>query len=306
MVVLEQITQMKRQGVPTAQIIQNLKEQGISPKAINEALSQSEIKSEINKNPQDTLADPFGNQQNISAGGMPNQAGMNPSTQGALPSRGGAQNINDNSQMQHSLEIPSQDQMQPQSNPPAQMQPQNPPAQMQQPFDQQSQFQQPQNPQPQEQYQEYAPEGYQEYAPEEYAEYPEYQAPQAVDIETMNDIASQIIEEKIKQMKKEVSLFTRFKKEFEEKAKNFEVRLTKLENTIEDLQLAIIKKVGSYGEEIKNLSNNMKATQESFSKMLDPITDKARELESTNESKEEPKAKKSRSKKEGSFESYLR
>ena len=45
MAVLELLSQMKSKGMSTAQMIQSLKEQGFSPKEINEALSQSEIKS---------------------------------------------------------------------------------------------------------------------------------------------------------------------------------------------------------------------------------------------------------------------
>jgi hypothetical protein len=45
--VLEQITQMKSQGVADEEIITKLQEQGISPKAINDALSQAQIKNAV-------------------------------------------------------------------------------------------------------------------------------------------------------------------------------------------------------------------------------------------------------------------
>ena len=45
--ILEQITQMKNQGIPDADIIDRLREQGISPRAISDALSQAQIKSAI-------------------------------------------------------------------------------------------------------------------------------------------------------------------------------------------------------------------------------------------------------------------
>ena len=47
MSVLEQITQMKNQGVPDDDIVKQLQEQGISPKAINDALNQAEIKKAV-------------------------------------------------------------------------------------------------------------------------------------------------------------------------------------------------------------------------------------------------------------------
>ena len=45
--VLEQITQMKNQGIPDQEIVSNLQEQGVSPKEINDALSQSQIKNAV-------------------------------------------------------------------------------------------------------------------------------------------------------------------------------------------------------------------------------------------------------------------
>ena len=45
--VLEQITQMKNQGIPDQKIVSNVQEQGISPKEINDALSQSQIKNAV-------------------------------------------------------------------------------------------------------------------------------------------------------------------------------------------------------------------------------------------------------------------
>ncbi|MBT3405494.1 hypothetical protein HN832_00675 [archaeon] len=47
MTVLEQITQMKSQGIPEAQITGSLREQGVSPKQITDALAQSQIKSAV-------------------------------------------------------------------------------------------------------------------------------------------------------------------------------------------------------------------------------------------------------------------
>ena len=44
---LDQITQMKGQGLSESEIVAKLQEQGISPKEINEALGQSQIKSAV-------------------------------------------------------------------------------------------------------------------------------------------------------------------------------------------------------------------------------------------------------------------
>ena len=45
--ILEQVTQMKNQGMGSEEIVNNLKEQGISPKEIDDALSQSQIKNAV-------------------------------------------------------------------------------------------------------------------------------------------------------------------------------------------------------------------------------------------------------------------
>jgi len=45
--ILDQVSQMRTQGYQEDQIIQELQDQGISPKAINDALSQSQIKNAI-------------------------------------------------------------------------------------------------------------------------------------------------------------------------------------------------------------------------------------------------------------------
>ncbi len=45
--VLEQVTEMKNQGIPEDEIVNKLQEKGISPKAINDALGQSNIKTAV-------------------------------------------------------------------------------------------------------------------------------------------------------------------------------------------------------------------------------------------------------------------
>ena len=47
MTVLEQITQMKNQGMPDEEIVGSLQQQGVSPQEITDALSQSDIKNAV-------------------------------------------------------------------------------------------------------------------------------------------------------------------------------------------------------------------------------------------------------------------
>ena len=244
MAVLELLSQMKSKGMSTAQMIQSLKEQGFSPKEINEALSQSEIKSELAKQ-QEFMQQP-------------------------------PQSVNDQmsefSQSQFSELQPSIESQ----------------------------------PTPEDQQQQY-PE-YQENTSQ--SQYPEYQTTQSIDFETISDITTQIIGEKLKIIKKEILLITRFRKNAEEKLKHLEQRLDKTETMLNELQIAIIRKVGEYGENIKNISKELQATQQSFSKIIDPLTDNMRELEKISENKTETDKttdnKKQKSKSKDTFENYIR
>ncbi len=56
--ILEQVTEMKRRGFSESEIINNLQQQRISPKEINDALSQVQIKSAIDKSDYYDFQDP--------------------------------------------------------------------------------------------------------------------------------------------------------------------------------------------------------------------------------------------------------
>ncbi|MEK6914834.1 MAG: hypothetical protein AABW83_04240 [Nanoarchaeota archaeon] len=143
----------------------------------------------------------------------------------------------------------------------------------------------------------------QEYSQENYEyNYPEYQQSSGVNIETINDISSQIVEEKIKNFQKEFSDFKNFKRESQNKIEEIDKRLSKIEDKFEQLQMAIIRKIGDYGEDIENLSKEIIATQDSFGKIINPLTEKAKEQKS----KEPEKARTTKTKKDDSFEDYLR
>jgi DNA-binding transcriptional MerR regulator len=56
---LEQISQMKSQGLQESEIISQLKEQGISPREINDALSQSQVKDAVYNPREETPQSPI-------------------------------------------------------------------------------------------------------------------------------------------------------------------------------------------------------------------------------------------------------
>jgi len=147
-------------------------------------------------------------------------------------------------------------------------------------------------------------------ATESYQEhYPEYTP--GSDIETVNEIADQIVEEKTAQMKKQMDSFTKFREEIAFDVEKINERLLKVENTLNELQMAIIGKIGEYGRDIQNISKEIHATQDSFSKILNPLTDNIRQMQKINDnenaSRPRPKTRTEKPNKEkANFEDYLR
>jgi len=254
MAVLERAMQLMQQGYSEQQVIQVLREERFSPREIEEALSQSQIKSTLVESPENEnfqepqVPQPYNKTREITA-----PEGMQPS-------------ITENQNYQ---EYPEQTEYPQQVYPPEQ-----------------------------------------QVYPQEYPEY----APQAADIETMNDIAEQIVEEKTAKLKKQVSTFTKFKEESLIEIESMDERIAKLENNFNELQMAVIRKIGEYGDDIKNIAKEMHATQNSFSKMINPVLDKKRKTkidegteEDSNESQTaEEKSPRGKKKSGTDFESYLR
>ncbi|MDD5193901.1 MAG: hypothetical protein PHF67_04940 [Candidatus Nanoarchaeia archaeon] len=151
------------------------------------------------------------------------------------------------------------------------------------------------------------PEQYANYpqAQQEYQNYPEYQTS---DVETITGIAEQLIEEKNEKIQKQISVLLLFKEEISTEIERISQRIEKIESNFNNLQASIIRRVGEYGEDIKNIGKEMRSTQESFSKLINPIIDNSRVDEERTEiekaAEESPKLRKT--KKNPGFEDYLR
>ena len=218
---LEKISSMKQGGMSDLQIINTLKDDGLSPMKINEAFSQLKIKSAVANN----------------------------------------ETEESNSELQPSI---MQTQNQEIMSVPTPLTNQNP----------QGQNQTPQQPL----VQQYTQEGYpdnQQYAQGQYADPNYYQ--QGLDLETVKDIVKQEIEESNKKLKAEVDSLSKLKTELKFEIQSLDNRFTKLESTIQEIQLAIIRKIGQYGEAIQGLGKEVKETQKSFSKVINPLVDQQRE-----------------------------
>lgn len=176
-----------------------------------------------------------------------------------------------------------------------------PQEQEQYPLDETEQLQQAQQPQiPQ------AP----EYIPQQpsypqYQQYQEYQPYQA-NTETMTEIAEQIAQEKMMVMKKSLGSIEELKLKAEREIEDIDGRLKKIESIIDRLQSAILNKIGSYGEGIEDVKQEMKMMQESFSKVLNPLIDRTREKQVKEEGHGAKQEAERKHKKSDGFENYLR
>jgi hypothetical protein len=202
MSILEEITQMKKQGIGDKEIVGTLQQKGISPKEITDALSQSQIKSAVGGAQGTQEMEPSIMEQNPPAPRQQAQENYAPQTQ----------------------EISEQDMYAPQS--------------------------------------EYAQ---QEYYPEEgYEDY----AQGGTDTDTMIEIAEQVFSEKMKKITKQLADINEFKTLAQVKIENAVARLKRIETIIDKLQISILEKVGSYGQNLSSIKKEMSMMQDSFGKVV--------------------------------------
>lgn len=202
---LEQVMKMKSQGMTDSEISRNLQQQGVSPRTINDALSQAQVKSAIA------------------------QPGME-------------------EEMQPSI-------MQQESN------------------EETGQYYQPQTQEVEE-----VPQN-QNYYPQQNQTYPtmtqeqNYYQPQEsygggyTDTDTMIEISEQVFLEKIKPIKDQLEQMNEFKAMTQAKVENMAIRLKKIESTMDQLQIAILNKIGSYVQGIDGIKKEMSMMQDSMSKI---------------------------------------
>ncbi|MBS3085363.1 hypothetical protein J4225_01630 [Candidatus Pacearchaeota archaeon] len=202
--ILEQVEQMKNQGIPDEQIISIMQQQGITPAQINDALSQTQVKSAIAGPEMEDM------QQSIMQQGPYAQSTQELGEEG-IPEPGA------------------------------------------------------------------------EYGNAENETYPadssgyEYYTPQAagVSTDTMIEVAEQVFTEKISSINKKVEDASEFKTIADTKIEHMEKRLVKLESVIDRINAALLDKISTYGEELSPLKKEMEMVQDSFSKLINPLADKA-------------------------------
>ncbi|MBS3065778.1 hypothetical protein J4229_01905 [Candidatus Pacearchaeota archaeon] len=227
MALLNEIKKMQSEGKTEQEIISSLRQQGIAPREIVEALSQSKIKGAVSGEvPQPEAEASIQNSQEI----QQEPAQM-------------MQTEQQYQQMQSQEFAPSQ-----------QMQEQ----QIQYPQEQQyPQTQQMQSMQ-QTQSQEY-PEYQQQYPQEQYQ-----QQSGGISSDTITEIAEQVVSEKFATIKKDMEKIIDLKTTTETKLSYLDSRLKKIEAIIDRLNLSIMQKVGDYMTNIDDIKKELIETQKSF------------------------------------------
>jgi hypothetical protein len=269
MPLIEKISQMQQQGLNENQIIKQLREQGFSPKQIKDALEQSSVKSAIYKDmeTEDSKQEAdSGNMEGMQQSMMEQQNNHLP-----LPQQNQEQEaFNSMQKSSQTKQAITQEQFQQPSPYPGQTEGQagGQGKIMSREVSEQEQYPQAPQPMPQEQFQQPYP-GQYDYS-EQYPEYGQYDY--GSDTETVSDIAEQIVSEKLEKIRQQINEMIDFKTRAQGKIKNIDKRLTKIEGKIDKLQDSIIGRIGKYGQDISDLKDEMIATQESFSKVVNPIS----------------------------------
>lgn len=245
--VLDQVIDLKNKGVSENEIVNNLREQGISPKMIENALSQAKIKSAVSAS------------DDVQEGMEPSI--MRPEKAEPLPTEGMGPSEADLTPPPSSSRVP----------PAAQ----RGFAPMTQEMSEEEYVPRPQEEtyessysQPQYSAQEYYPQESYGYSPASVG---------AGDTDTMIEISEQVFSEKVKAIQKQLGDLNEFKTLAQTKIDNISDRLKRIEASIDRLQSAILEKVGSYGRGLDSVKKEMGMMQDSFGKMVNVLTDKARE-----------------------------
>ena len=124
-------------------------------------------------------------------------------------------------------------------------------------------------------------ETYQDYyaqTPQAYSDQAYYPQQGISDTETITEIAEQIVLEKIQEQNKKTGDIASFKTQTTEKLKDLDERLKKIEDSIEQLQQAVIQKIGEFGETTEFIHKDLENMHDTMSKLMNPLVDNYKEL----------------------------
>ena len=242
MTTIDQVRQLRMSGKSDGEIISELQETGLTPREINDILSRSKIKDAVFN----------GNQQNED-NSQEFEAGMQPSLMDP--------NTNQNQQEYYPQEKQSRSYENQNYQGSYKKQTQEMPGEFNMDSGQTM------------------PEAYSNYQGYQEQGYPgqEYQQYNAVNTETMTEIASQLIDEKIVKITSALKDLTEMKSILDVQVKKIDDRLTRIESIIDALQTSLIRKTSEQEQNISDIKTELHGMEMGFSKVINPIVDKARE-----------------------------
>ena len=249
--VLDQVIELKNNGISDSEIIRNLREQGISPKDITDAFSRAQIKNAVSNLDQTGKEATYGMEPSILSsedeperlpiGGL---EGGSLSDEDLTPPRPGVFYQPTPMHITKEISNGSEDTYTPQETYPV------------------AQYAQSQQYPSQQDYQ------YSQYSP---------QTGGITDTDTMIEVAEQVFSEKNRPLQKKIEDMNEFRALAQTNIEHISDRLRKIESIIDRLQATILEKVGGYGQGIEAVKKELAMMQDSFGKMVGGIADRHEE-----------------------------
>lgn len=100
----------------------------------------------------------------------------------------------------------------------------------------------------------------------------------AMGYEEMQALVEQIVEEKWRDMMRDVGDIALFKARVSDDLEAVKQELLRTQKRLEDVQVAVLGKVRDYGQSIQILGGDIKALENVFSRILEPLTSNVKEL----------------------------
>jgi hypothetical protein len=262
--ILEDINNMKNQGVQDSEISRRLQEKGNSPRAIEDAFNQMRIKNAISAE----YSGEEGMERSIMKADPEYETAPAPQTPPSREPAFSAASSALYSPKTQEIEHDSGEFYYPQPTP------------------QQSQAYQ--TPQFNEDIQTPAYDNYnqEEYVPQEgYADNSAMGGGGAYDTDMIIEVAEQVFSEKIKKEQKQIESLNEFATLVEARITNDHERIKRVEEIIDKLQISILDKIGSYGKNLESIKNEMGMMQESFEKMVPVLHEKETQEKKTSKAR---------------------
>lgn len=114
--------------------------------------------------------------------------------------------------------------------------------------------------------------------PQAYSEQDTYPQAGSYETETISEIAEQVATEKLEDYKSKVGDIASFKNQIQSKVNNIDDRLKIIENSIQQLQQAILGKIGEYGENYAMVHKDLDNLHGTIAKLMNPLIDNVNEM----------------------------